>query len=287
MRMPTTHEKRVCRLICAGLIALLLWALPPQESAVPGMLIERRLAEAARLGVGDTLRVRALAGTHPARAFRVEGVFERAADPNRISRNEYEVRFHLPDLEAMLPTRDRVDRFAVVLSPGASHDSVGRWIEGLAYGTRAYDSAALADQSSTTFLVVSRFHRAIGVVTVLASGIFLLCVMIIRVDERRRDVRVLRLIGISRWTVFRAVVLEALGIAAVGSAVGAGLGVLIAQGVNAYYAAVYDTTLKFALLSPRILLLAGVLGLALGAVAGSLAALRVATVAPERLGERG
>jgi putative ABC transport system permease protein len=253
---------------------------------LPGVLIERRLAESAALEVGDTVRVRALAGTVGARPFRVEGVFERAADPNRISRNEYELRFHLADLEGMLPTRDRVDRFAVVLAPGADPDSAARWIEGLAYGTRAYGSAALASESSTTFLVISRFHRAIGVVTVLASGIFLLCVMIIRVDERRRDVRVLRLIGISRWTVFRTVVLEALGIAALGSVAGAGLGVVVAQGVNAYYAAVYDTTLKFALLTPRILVTAGVLGLALGVLAGSLAALRVVTVPPERLGER-
>jgi putative ABC transport system permease protein len=262
--------------------AALLTFFGAVQGPISGLLVERRLAEAASLAVGDTVRVRALAGTGAPRAFRVQGVFERAADPNRISRNEYEVRFHLPDLEAMLPTRDRVDRFAVVLAPGTDPDSVSRWIEGLAYGTRAYQSAALADESSTTFLVISRFHRAIGVVTVLASGIFLLCVMIIRVDERRRDVRVLRLIGISRSTVFRAVVLEALGIAALGSAAGAALGVLIAQGVNAYYAAVYDTTLKFALLTPRILLLAGLLGLLLGAVAGSLAALRVVSLPTER-----
>jgi putative ABC transport system permease protein len=266
--------------------AALLSLAAATQDPTPGVLIERRLAEAASLSVGDTVSVRTLAGARPPAAFVVEGVFERAADPNRIARNEYEVRFHLPDLEAMLPTRDRVDRFAVALAPGSSPDSVARWIEGLAYGTRAYESAALADESSTTFLVISRFHRAIGVVTVLASGIFLLCVMIIRVDERRRDVRVLRLIGISRSTVFRAVVLEALGIAALGSAAGAALGILIAQGVNAYYASVYDTTLKFALLTPRILLLAGLLGLALGVVAGSLAALRVVTVPTERLGER-
>lgn len=267
-------------MIAGALLALL--AFTPTQTPLPGMLVERRLAEAASLAVGDTVRVRALAGTSPASAFVVEGVFERAADPNRISRNEYEVRFHLPDLEAMLPTRDRVDRFAVALAPGAAPDSVARWIEGLAYGTRAYESAALADESSTTFLVISRFHRAIGVVTVLASGIFLLCVMIIRVDERRRDVRTLRLIGISRATIFRAVVLEALGIAALGSAAGAALGILIAQGVNAYYAAVYDTTLKFALLTPRILLLAALLGLVLGVAAGTLAALRVVTVPTER-----
>lgn len=271
------------------LLCLLLLALIPggtRAQPLPGILVERRLAQAAGLGVGDTVRARALAGSPAARPFVVQGVFERAADPNRISRNEYEVRFHLPDLEAMLPVRDRVDRFAVELAPGANPDSAARWVQGLAYGVQAYGSRELAEETSTTFAVISRFHRAIGVVTVLASGIFLLCVMIIRVDERRRDVGVMRLIGISRGTVFRAIVLEALAIAALGSLAGVGLGALITVGVNAYYAAVYDTTLKFALLSPGILITAGVLGLGLGAGAGMLAALRVTRMAPERLGER-
>ncbi len=271
-------------MLVLALLGLLLSA--PGGEPLPGLLVDRRLAEAGALAVGDTVRVRALAGSGGARPFVVEGIFERAADPSRISRNDFEVRFHLPDLEALLPVHDRVDRFAVALVPGAAPDSAARWIESLAYGTSAYGSRELAEEASTTFAVISRFHRAIGVVTVLASGIFLLCVMIIRVDERRRDVGVLRLIGISRRTVFAAVVLEAIGIAAVGSVAGVLVGALISRLVNLHYAAVYDTTLRFALLTPRILLLAGALGLVLGAFAGGLAALRVVRVPPERLGER-
>jgi putative ABC transport system permease protein len=257
------------------------------QAPPPGILVERRLAESVPLAVGDTVAVRALASDAAPRPFVVEGVFERAADPNRIARNEYEVRFHLPELAALLGARDRVDRFAIVLAPGASPDSAARWVEGLAFGTRAFGSAALAEQTSATFRVVSRFHRAIGVVTILASAIFLLCVMIIRVDERRRDMGMLRLVGVSRGTVFRSIVLEAMGIALLGSAAGAGLGVLIARIVNAYYAAYYDTTLRFALVTPRIVLLAALLGLGLGAAAGAAAAWRVVNVPPQRLGERG
>jgi putative ABC transport system permease protein len=255
-------------------------------SPLPELLIERRLAEAAHLTIGDTVRVRPLASHGAARAFVVAGVFERPADPVRISRNDDELRFHLADLEAMLPARDRVDRFAVVLAPGADQAGAARWIQGIALGTRVFDSDALADESSATFRVVSRFHDAIGVVTVLASAIFLLCVMIIRVDERRRDMGVLRLIGVARWTVFRAIMVEALAIAVLGSAVGALLGVGIAAVVNAHYARVYDTTLRFALVTPRIVVMAALLGLALGAGAGSLAAWRVTRVPPQRLGER-
>jgi putative ABC transport system permease protein len=257
------------------------------QAPPPEILVERRLAESVPLAPGDTVAVRALASDAAPRTFVVAGVFERPADPNRIARNEYEVRFHLPDLQGLLGARDRVDRFAVVLAPGASPDSAARWIEGMAFGTRAFGSAALAEETSATFRVVSRFHRAIGVVTILASAIFLLCVMVIRVDERKRDMGVLRLIGVSRNTVFRSIVLEAMGIALVGSAAGAALGGAISALVNAYYAAYYDTTLRFALVTPRIVALAALLGLGLGAAAGALAAWRVVNVAPRRLGERG
>jgi putative ABC transport system permease protein len=258
----------------------------PSPARMPEVLVDRRLAERVPLRLGDTVRVRALAGRGVPRAFVVAGVFEREADPNRISRNELELRFHLPDLQALLPQPDRVDRFALVLARGTSPDSAARWVEGVAFGTRAYGSAALADQASATFRVVSRFHDAIGIVTILASAIFLLCVMIIRVDERRRDMGVLRLIGVSRGTVFRAIVLEAVAIAVAGSAAGAGLGMIAARIVNAHYAAVYDTTLRFALVTPRIVLMAALLGLALGIGAGALAAWRVVAVPPQKLGER-
>jgi putative ABC transport system permease protein len=268
------------------LLAILAIAAPASGQPVPGILIERRLAEELALEVGDELSARALAGEMPGRRFVVSGIFERAADPNRISRNEYEVRFHLQDLEEMLPIQDRVDRFALVLEAGADQVATARWVEGLAFGTSVFGSDELAEEASTTFAVISRFHRAIGIVTVLASGIFLLCVMVIRVDERRRDIGTLRLVGISRGTIFRTVVGEAIAIAVVGSVLGITLGVVVAMVVNGYYAGVYDTSLRFALVTPRTLSLAAVLGLTLGVGAGALAALRVLRVPPERLGER-
>lgn len=272
----------------AAIALALVFAQQSPAAPLPQVLVDRRLAQSVPLRPGDTVRIRALAGTGEARPFVVAGVFEREADPNRISRNEMELRFHLPDLLALLPPpqRDRVDRFALVLQPGANADSAARWVEGVAFGTRAYGSAALANQTSATFEVVSRFHDAIGIVTILASAIFLLCVMIIRVDERRRDMAVLRLIGVSRGTVFRAIVLEAVAISIAGSAAGAGIGLVAARLVNAHYAAVYDTTLRFALVTPRIVLLAALLGLALGVGAGVLAAWRVVAVPPQKLGER-
>jgi putative ABC transport system permease protein len=267
-------------------LILTLAAVQSVAPPLPGVLLDRRLAEQLPAVVGDTVWARPLAADAGPRPFLVEGVFERAADPSRIARNDYEIRFHLPDLEAMLPTRDRVDRFAVALEPGRDPTAVARWVESLAFGTQVHETERVANESSTTFLVVSRFHDAIGAVTLLASGIFLLCLMVIRVDERRGDVRMMRLVGISRWTVLRAVLAEAVVVAGVASVFGALLGVAMSVAVNVYYAAFYDTTLRFAIVTPRIVLLAVSLGLALGVGAGLLAALRITGVPPQRLGER-
>ncbi len=269
-----------------ALAAILLLAAPQMaEAQLPEILVERRLAEQLPLAIGDTVHLRALASEGAPLPFRVGGVHERAADPSRISRNEPEVRLQLSDLEALLPDHDRVDRFAVTLDPEADQDSVIAWIESLAYGAAIYPTEALADEASTTFRVISRFHDAIGAVTILASGVFLLCVMLIRVDERRRDMGLLRLMGVSRGTVFRTIVLEAVAIAVAGSIAGAILGTLIAGVVNRYFAGVYDTTLRFATVTPDIIIVAMALGLVLGIGAGVLAALRISRTAPRRLGE--
>ena len=86
------------------------------------------------------------------------------------------------------PSRRRAD---------ASADSAIARINDAAFGFQAYRSRDIAVETSRTFLVVSRFHRAIGVITIIASAVFLLCIMLLKVDERRRDVAALRLMGIS------------------------------------------------------------------------------------------
>lgn len=264
---------------------ILLWLLPSAQ-ALPGILVERRLAAELGVAVGDTVYSRPLASGPLRQPFRIEGVYERPADPNRISRNELEVRFHLPDLEALLGLDDRVDRFALALRAGADQAAASEWVEGLAFGTQAVGAEELANEASTTFQVVTRFHDAIGMITMLASSIFLLCLMVIRVDERRSDVRTMRLVGISRGTIFFTVLVEAVVIASVAAVLGAGLGVAMTVLVNGYYAAFYDTTLRFATLEPSIVWRAVSVGIGLGFGAGALAALRIVRISPQRLGER-
>ncbi len=174
---------------------------------------------------------------------------------------------------------DRVDRFAVAVAPGATDRALDA-INARSFGFRAHRSRDVAAQSSRTFAVVSRFNRAIGVITIVASAIFLLCIMLLKVEERRRDVAALRLLGISRRTVTAAVVLEASCIALLGSAAGVAFGYVSGAIINWHYRGVYRTPLAFSIVTPQTVAFSVVLSLVLGIGAGFLAARRLTGVPP-------
>jgi putative ABC transport system permease protein len=141
----------------------------------------------------------------------------------------------------------------------------------------------IAAESSQTFLVVSRFHRAIGVITIVAAAVFLLCIMLLKVEERRLDAAVMRFVGVRRRTIFAALLLEACLVAAVGSLLGAGLAVAAGAATNAYYQRLFDTALVFSLVTPRIVGFSVALSLGLGLGAGALAAWRLVRTSPMAL----
>lgn len=248
-----------------------------------GIAIDIRMAEDLGLRVGSIVRVSSLPG-QPGDSVRVDAILERRADPSEIARSEYRVRLHLGQLQQLLSLDDRVDRFAIGIDTaafgGTGVDSVVRRINDVAFGFRAHRSRDVAVTSSRTFRVVERFHRAIGAITVVASAVFLLCLLLLTVEERKRDIAALRLMGISQGTIVRAIVVEAAIVALVGSALGAIIGWIASALVNAHYQAVYRTPLLFALVTPGVLGFAVTLSLVLGIAAGALAAWRLVRTPP-------
>ena len=249
---------------------------------VRGIAIDTRMAEDLGLSVGDTVQVGATPGAPSARVV-IAAVYERRADPAEVARSEYRVRVHLDQLQALMNIDDRVDRFAVgtrTQATGGATDSAVARINHVAFGFRAHRSKDVAVGSSRTFRVVERFHRAIGIITVVASAVFLLCLLLLSIEERRRDIAALRLMGLSRATVVIAIVLEAGLVAVLGSTLGALIGWVGSFVVNAHYQQVYRTPLAFALVTPEIFAFATALSLVLGIGAGALAAWRLVRTAP-------
>jgi putative ABC transport system permease protein len=254
----------------------------PTPPAVPrSITIDERLAADAGLGVGD----RVVLSTRPGvggDTVVIGAVTRRGADPSEVARDEYRVRLHLDHLQALSGYGDRVDRFAVATREDgpATVARTLRAVNDVAFGFRAHRSADIAVGTSRTFQVVSRFHRAIGVITIVASAIFLLCILLLKVEERRRDVAALRLMGISRASVVRSIVIEAALVAVLGSSLGTIVGYAASLAINWHYQGVYRTPLTFALVTPGIVMFAVGLSLVLGVGAGFAAAVRLVRTPP-------
>lgn len=255
------------------LAALLLQA--PQRT----IAIDERLAADANLKVGDRVTLSPIPEM-PGDTVVIGAIVKRSTDPAEVARSEYRIRMHLDQLQSIAKYGDRVDRFAIATRSENSIDRTIDQINSAAFGFEAHRSKDIAVGTSKTFQVVSRFHKAIGVITIVASAIFLLCIMLLKVEERRRDVAALRLMGISRRTVMRAVIIEATLLALVGSALGIGVGFVGSQFVNWYYRGVYRTPVAFSIVTPSIVALAVTLSIVLGIAAGILASLRLVRTPP-------
>ena len=251
----------------------------PPSAATRTIAIDERLAADAGLRVGDRVVLSATSGA-PGDTVVVAAITRRGADPSEVARDEYRVRLHLDHLQALAGYGDRVDRFAVATRGAEGADRALRAINDAAFGFRAHRSADIAVGTSRTFQVVSRFHRAIGVITIVASAIFLLCILLLKVEERRRDVAALRLMGISRASVVRSIVIEAALVALLGSTLGTLVGYAGSLVINWHYQGVYRTPLTFALVTPGIVLFAVALSLVLGVGAGLAAAVRLVRTPP-------
>lgn len=260
-------------------LAVQLGGPPPTANPPRTIAIDSRLAADARLHVGDRVVIAARPGA-PGDTVVIGAIIAPGTDPSEIARRDYHVRVRLDELQTLIGYGDRVDRFAIATRDSAATARALDAINDAAFGFHAYRSSEIAVRTSATFRVVSRFHRAIGVITIVASAIFLLCILLLKVDERRRDVAALRLIGISRASVFRSVVLEAALVALLGSALGVGIGWVTSAAVNAYYDAFYRTPMRFSIVTGDIVAFAVTLSVALGIVAGAVAALRLVRTPP-------
>ena len=271
--MPPTVGYFYCVLV--PIIAALLFAQNPRTVA-----IDERLAEDAKIAIGDKVFVSTKPNSANGDTVIVAAIIRRGADPAEIARSEYQVRFHLDHLQKVAGYGDRVDRFAISTRGSAATEKALTDINAAAFGFEAHRSRDIAVETSRTFQVVSRFHKAIGFITIVASTIFLRCIMLLKVEERRRDVAALRLMGISRSTVIKGIVAEAALLALVGCALGIGIGWVSSYGINAFYQAHYRTPLTFSLITPSIVVLAVSLSLILGILAGSIASLRLVRTPP-------
>lgn len=243
-------------------------------AALPRLAMSELSARRLGLREGNLLEISASA-TGPWRTVRLARVYRPALYPSELALRAVDVRLHLPDLQALGDGGDEVDSIVIRLRNPAQANAVATRLNAAALAFRAYTSADLARRNSGTFEVIARFHRAISAVSILASSVFLLAIMTLRGEELRRQVGLMRLVGISHASVAGAILLIAAGVALLGSAAGIGLGYLLSAAINGYYRRLFDTTIIFSQITPSLLVGVAGLSVVLGVGAGALTAWRL------------
>ena len=256
---------------------VLSFAQPPARTDdVPTILVSRQLRESQGLSIGDVVSLSSdPAGAHP-RQFRIVGEYEPIPDPMQLGAVRHEVRLHLPDLLEMTSktgdplAKESVDAINVALANPVDRSAFARdvstRIPGLVVRSTAADNKE-GDERAAPFIVLERFHLAIAIVTVIASSIFLLALMLMLVDERRETVGILRLIGFRRRRILLHVFAEGVAIAAAGALFGVVLSAAFQGGINRFFQWRYDTALVFVRITPGIALRSIVLAVPLGVLA--------------------
>ena len=228
------------------------------------------------LAVGDIVTLAASNDGERANRFRIVGQYEPTPDPMRLGAERLEVRLHLPQLLDMVADTSKpidaesVDAINVALSEPGQTGDVSRRLTSAVPGAIAR-GAGSDSQRAAPFVVLEQFHFAIAIVTVLASSVFLLALMLMLMEERRATVGVLRLIGFQRRRILQHVLAEGVAIAVAGAAFGVLLSSAMQGGINAFFQWKYDTTLLFVRVTPRVVLqsIAIAVPLGIGAIAAS------------------
>jgi|SRR5688572_182030 len=270
---------RARRASVLALLATVLLAPPaaaqPARAEVGEILLSERAASALGAAAGDTIEASATATFDAPERYRVLRVYRPAADPVEVGRDSRFVRMHVDDLERLSGQRDAVQRFVIRLRDPRRAAEVRDRLEAASVGYDAYTSEELAEKSSATFVVISRFQRAIAWLTLAAGAVFLVTLMVLKVEERRRDLAALRLLGVSRRTIVGSLVIEALLVALAGGVAGVLFGRIASAGINAYFRGYYRTDLVFSQVSPAVALTAVAVALPLGVAAAAFAAWRL------------
>jgi putative ABC transport system permease protein len=246
-------------------------AAEPSPASPPAILVSRQLLASEGLKIGEVV----LLSNEPegtARPFRVVGSYEPVPDPSRLGEVRLEARLHLPDLLQLRgDTQDPAKSESVgainvrLVEPGdapAFARELSARLPGVVVRPTLQD-----DRSVDVMAILDRFHLAIALVTVVASSLFLLALMVMLVDERRGMVAALRLIGLRRRRILQQILVEGLLIAAVGAAFGIALSVALEGVFNGFFQWRFDTRLVFVHVTPRIVWRSALLAVPLGLLA--------------------
>lgn len=188
--------------------------------------------------------------------------------------------------QLFLADRDVFTSIWVTARPGVTQDELRAQVaevlpDGLTAttGERAAAESASGLLEAISFLTV--FLLVFAGIALVVGSFLIVNTFSMLVAQRSRELALLRALGASRGQVTRSVLFEALVVGLLGSAVGLGLGVLLASGIQALFSRLgLDLSAQPLVIAPRTPVAALGVGVLVTVVAAYLPARRSARIAP-------
>jgi len=256
---------------------------PPTTS--DDVVMDAGTAQANGFSVGQQVKILA-PGLPSPQAFTISGIAEFGTADNLAGATL--AAFTLPTAQQVLEDKGLVDSINVVTAPGANKAAVQQAIARVlpADAQVVTGQTIINENTSAVSQDLSFFNTALLIFALIALfvGAFTIYnTFSIIVGQRTRELALLRVVGASRRQVFRSVLSEAAIVGFVSSAIGVGLGVLAALGLEGLLSA-FGTTLPTGPLAfePRtaiVGLLVGTLVTVVSAIGPARNAVRIPPVA--------
>ena len=248
----------------------------------PGKVgIDQGTAEKEDLGIGDKLT---LAGEGPSKTYEVGAVFK-LADQKSFGIPVAIVT--LPEAQRLAGRAGKLDEIKIAADRGTDPEQLRDRLQADLRGENVLietgeDAANRQSKEITDNLgFLSTALLVFAGVSLLVGAFLIFNTFAITVAQRQREFALLRTIGGSRGQVLRAVLLEAVIIGLVASAIGCLLGLAIAPGLNAMLGA-FGLTLPNTgtVILPRTIVIGMLIGTVTTIVAGIVPARRATAVKP-------
>jgi putative ABC transport system permease protein len=200
--------------------------------------IDKHTADTQHYAVGDTI---GLAADEGVRQFEITGI-AKFADASSIGASTIAI-FDVPTAQQLFNKEGKLDGIQVAAKPGVTPEKLASEIRPLLPPTAKVKTAQAqtkeaVDDVSAAIGIFQKFLLAFGALALFVGAFVIANTLSITIAQRVREFATLRTIGGSRRQVLRAVMLEAFVVGTLASLVGLFLGLGIAKGLNALFAAI-------------------------------------------------
>jgi putative ABC transport system permease protein len=200
--------------------------------------IDKRTAEKQHLAPGDTI---AAAADDGVRQFEISGV-AKFASASSIGASTIAI-FDVRTAQELFHKEGKYDEVQVLGKNGVTPEKLVSEIRPLLPPTaEVQTSAARTDEAvddvNSTMGIFQKVLLAFGIIALFVGAFVIANTLSITIAQRMREFATLRTIGSSRRQVLRTVMLEALVVGLLASLIGLVLGLGIAKGLNALFAAI-------------------------------------------------